>query len=132
MLAESAELAAVYTQTTDVEVEVNGVMTYDREVIKLDVKDTASWHKSLSGPPPEYRELVPHERLVYTDKFEDPNPPGEIVVTVLLKKVMGGTDLNIVQENIPSMFPVEMCYLGWQESLEQLAKLVEPEIPDGP
>jgi uncharacterized protein YndB with AHSA1/START domain len=78
----------------------------------------------------KYLELVPHERIVYTDKFDDPNLPGELRVTVTLKKVLCGTDLNITQENVPEVIPVEMCYLGWQDSLAQLAKLVEPEIPD--
>lgn len=77
----------------------------------------------------EYRELVPNERLVYSDKFDDPNLPGEILVTFNLKAVSCGTELNIEQSGIPEVIPVEMCYLGWQESLEQLAKLVEPEIP---
>ncbi len=78
----------------------------------------------------EYRELVPHERIVYTDRFDDPNLAGELVVTVTLKKVMCGTELNVVQDGIPGAIPVEMCYLGWQESLMQLATLVEPEIPN--
>jgi uncharacterized protein YndB with AHSA1/START domain len=77
----------------------------------------------------EYLELVPHERLRYTDRFDDPNLPGLIHVTVDLKEVSCGTELNVVQEGIPEVIPTEMCYLGWQESLEQLAKLVEPEIP---
>jgi uncharacterized protein YndB with AHSA1/START domain len=77
----------------------------------------------------DYRELVPYERIVYTDKFDDPNLPGEMKVTVKLTKVSCGTDLDIVQEGIPEAIPVEMCYLGWQESLKQLARLVEPEIP---
>ena len=77
----------------------------------------------------EYLELVPDKLIRYTDKFEDPNLPGVIQVTVSLKAVSCGTDLNIVQEAIPEMIPVEMCYLGWQESLVALAKLVEPEIP---
>lgn len=77
-----------------------------------------------------YLELVPNERLRYTDKFDDPNLPGEMTVTVLLKKVMCGTEVNITQEGVPAVIPAEMCYLGWQESLEQLAKLVEPEIPN--
>ena len=77
----------------------------------------------------EYLELVPDKSLRYTDKFEDPNLPGIIQVTVSLKAVSCGTDLNIVQEGIPEVIPVEMCYLGWQESLAALAKLVEPEIP---
>ena len=77
----------------------------------------------------EYLELVPDKLIRYTDKFEDPNLPGVIQVTVALKAVSCGTDLNIVQEGIPEVIPVEMCYLGWQESLAALAKLVEPEIP---
>ena len=78
----------------------------------------------------EYKELVPNERLRYTDKFDNPNLPGEMQVTVTLKKVMVGTEVSIVQEGIPEMIPVEACYLGWQESLTLLAKLVEAEIPD--
>ena len=76
----------------------------------------------------EYLELVPNEKLRYTDKFDDPNLPGVIQVTVTLKKVSVGTELNVVQEGIPEVIPVEMCYLGWQESLAQLAHLVEPDI----
>ena len=78
----------------------------------------------------EYLEVVPNERLRYTDKFDDPNMPGEMLVTVILSKVVCGTELHITQEGIPEMIPVEMCYLGWQESLEQLAALVEPEITE--
>jgi uncharacterized protein YndB with AHSA1/START domain len=77
----------------------------------------------------EYRELVPGELIRYSDKFDDPNLPGEIQVTVSLKPVSCGTELNVVQEGIPAVIPLEMCYLGWQESLAQLATLVEPEIP---
>ena len=77
-----------------------------------------------------YLELVPHERIRYTDKFDDANLPGEMQVTVTLKKVSVGTELNIVQEGVPEVIPPEACYLGWQESLILLAKLVEPEIPD--
>ena len=76
-----------------------------------------------------YLELVPHERIRYTDKFDDPNLPGEIHVTATLKKVPVGTEVNIVQEGVPAVIPAEACYLGWQESLVQLAMLVEPEIP---
>ena len=76
----------------------------------------------------EYIELVPNERLRYTDKFDDPNLPGDIQVTVTLKTVPVGTELNIVQEGLPDMIPPEACYLGWQESLRILARLVEPEI----
>jgi uncharacterized protein YndB with AHSA1/START domain len=77
-----------------------------------------------------YLELVPHERIRYSDKFDDPNLPGEMQVTVTLKQVSVGTELNIVQEGIPDAIPPEACYLGWQESLTLLALLVEPEIPD--
>jgi uncharacterized protein YndB with AHSA1/START domain len=75
-----------------------------------------------------YLELIPFERIRYIDKFDDPNLPGDMQVTVVLTQLMHGTDVKIVQEGIPSVIPEEMCYLGWQESLEQLAKLVEPEI----
>ena len=78
----------------------------------------------------KYLELTPHERIVYTDKFDDPNLPGEMQTTITLTEVSFGTDLNIVQEGVPGVIPAEACYLGWQESLAQLAKLVEPEIPD--
>ena len=78
----------------------------------------------------EYRELVPFERIRYTDKFDDPNLAGEMQTTVTLKKVSCGTELSVVQEGLPEAIPLEMCYLGWQESLGQLAQLVEPEIPD--
>lgn len=76
-----------------------------------------------------YLELVPNEKLRYTDKFDDPNLPGVIEVTVTLTKVNCGTDLAIVQAGVPAVIPAEMCYLGWQESLAQLARLVEPEMP---
>jgi uncharacterized protein YndB with AHSA1/START domain len=78
----------------------------------------------------EYLELVPGERIRHTDKFDDPNLPGTMHVTVALKKVSCGTDLSIVQEGVPDLIPAEQCYLGWQESLVLLAKLVEAEIPD--
>lgn len=77
-----------------------------------------------------YLELKPGECIKYTDKFEDPNLPDEMITSVLFKKVSVGTELRITQEGIPSVIPLEMCYLGWQESLEKLKKLVEPEIPD--
>jgi len=78
----------------------------------------------------KYAELTPPERIRYTDKFDDPNLPGEMQVTITLKKVSVGTELNIVQEGIPDVIPPEACYLGWQESLILLAKLVQAEIPD--
>jgi len=77
----------------------------------------------------EYTELVPNERIRYTDEFEDPNLPGVLEVTVSLTAVLCGTELSIAQSGIPEAIPLEMCYLGWQESLAQLATLVEPEIP---
>jgi uncharacterized protein YndB with AHSA1/START domain len=78
----------------------------------------------------DYLELVPHERLRYTDKFDDPNLPGVIQMSVTLKEVSCGTELSVVQEGVPGVIPAEACYLGWQESLILLAKLVEAEIPD--
>lgn len=77
----------------------------------------------------EYLELTPSEKIRYTDRFDDPNLPGQMVTTVSLRQVSCGTELTVVQEGVPEVIPVEMCYLGWQESLVQLAKLVEPEIP---
>lgn len=77
----------------------------------------------------EYLELTPHERIRYTDRFDDPNLPGEMRVTVTLKSVSVGTELHVVQDGVPDVIPVEACYLGWQESLVLLAKLVEAEIP---
>ncbi len=78
----------------------------------------------------KYLELVPHKRIRYTDHFDDPNLPGELQVTVTLEQVSVGTEMNITQENVPAAIPAEACYLGWQESLGQLAMLVEPEIAD--
>ena len=77
----------------------------------------------------EYLELVPHQRIRYTDRFDDPNLPGELQVTVSLKQVSCGTELSVEQSGIPEAIPLEMCHLGWQESLAQLATLVEPDIP---
>jgi len=78
----------------------------------------------------EYLEITPNEFIRYSDRFDDPNLPGEMVTTVSLRKVSCGTELKVEQTGIPEMIPAEMCYLGWQESLEKLKKLVEPEIPD--
>ena len=78
----------------------------------------------------EYRELVENERLRYTDNFDDPNLSGEIQVTVTLKEVSLGTEMSIVQEGLPTVIPLEACYVGWQQTLNNLAKLVEPEIPE--
>jgi uncharacterized protein YndB with AHSA1/START domain len=79
----------------------------------------------------KYIEMKPNELIKYTDKFDDPNLPGEMQITVTLRKVICGTELKITQEGIPEAIPAEMCYLGWQQSLNMLAQLVEPEIPDG-
>jgi len=79
----------------------------------------------------EYVELIPNQRLRYTDRFDDPNMPGQMQTTVSIKQVSCGVELHVTQEGIPPMIPVEMCYLGWQDSLVLLAKLVEAEIPDG-
>lgn len=78
----------------------------------------------------KYLELTPNERLRYTDRFDDPNLPGEMITTIIFKKVFCGTELNVTQEGVPAAIPAEACYLGWQESLTLLAKLVEAEIPD--
>jgi uncharacterized protein YndB with AHSA1/START domain len=77
-----------------------------------------------------YTELTPHERICYIDQFDDPNLPGKMPITIELKEVLCGTEIHITQEGIPAVIPAEMCYLGWQESLELLARLVEPEIPN--
>lgn len=96
---------------------------------RMSFTNFSSGHSHFFGGT--YLELTPHERIRYTDKFEDANLPGEMQVTVTLRPVVGGTDLSIVQEGIPAVIPVEMCYVGWQESLKQLGQLVEVEIPDG-
>lgn len=93
---------------------------------KMSFRNFTTGHSHSFGGT--YLELKPGERLRYTDTFDDPNLPGEMQVTVTLKAVSCGTDIDIVQEGIPDMIPTEMCYLGWQESLRNLAKLVEPEI----
>jgi uncharacterized protein YndB with AHSA1/START domain len=78
----------------------------------------------------DYLELVPNQKLRYSDRFDEPGPPGEMITTIVLRPLSCGTDFTATQEGIPEMIPVEMCYLGWQESLEQLARLVEPEIQE--
>jgi uncharacterized protein YndB with AHSA1/START domain len=107
------------------------------QVQQMDGKVGGSWRMSFtnfgSGHSHsfggKYLELAPGEKLRYTSKFDDPNLPGEMVTTVTLTKVSCGTEMQVVQENIPAVIPAEMCYLGWQESLLQLARVVEPEIP---
>lgn len=78
----------------------------------------------------EYLEIIPNELLKYTDEFDDPNLPGQMITTIILRKVLCGTEISATQEGIPDAIPLEMCYLGWQESLEKLKKLVETNIPD--
>ncbi|MBX2933057.1 MAG: SRPBCC family protein [Ferruginibacter sp.] len=107
-------------------------------VHNIDTKVGGSYHMSFTNFSTgnahsfggQYLEIKPNEFLKYTDKFDDPNLPGEMITTVTLTKVMCGTDIKITQEGIPAAIPAEMCYLGWQESLEKLKKLVEPVIPD--
>ena len=93
---------------------------------KMSFRNFTTGHSHAFGG--EYKELVPNQRLLYTDKFDDPNLPGEMQVTVTLKAVSVGTDVSIVQEGIPDAIPAEACYLGWQESLRNLARLAEPDI----
>jgi uncharacterized protein YndB with AHSA1/START domain len=95
---------------------------------KMSFHNFSSGHSHSFGG--KYIDVKPGEFLKYTDIFDDPNLPGEMMTSVWLKKVLVGTELKILQEGIPAVIPVESCYLGWQESLEKLAKLVEPEIPD--
>jgi len=98
--------------------------TYKMSFTNFTTKSSHSFHGT-------YKELVPNEKLVYTDQFDDPSMPGEIQVTILLKDVSVGTEVHITQENLPDQIPAEGCYLGWQDSLNNLARLVEPDIPDG-
>ena len=94
---------------------------------RMTFKNFSSGHAHSFGG--EYLELLPFERIRYKDKFDDPQLPGEMLVTVSLRQVSSGTDVSIVQEGIPEVIPLEMCYLGWQESMLQLANLLEPHIP---
>ena len=111
---------------------------YTRSVHHMDAKVGGTYKMSFTNFTTqksmsfggEYRELVQNERLRYTDNFDDPNLSGEIQVTVILKKVSLGTEVTIVQEGLPTVIPLEACYVGWQQSLNNLAKLVEPEIPE--
>lgn len=107
-------------------------------VHEMDVKEGGSYRMSFQNFTTgnshsfggQYVEVKPNELLKYTDRFDDPNLPGEITTTIWLQKNLAGTELKVLQENIPAAIPADMCYLGWQESLEKLIKLVEPEIPD--
>jgi len=109
-------------------------------VDKLDARVGGSYHMAFTNFSTgtshsfggSYLELIPNERMRYSDKFDDPNMPGEMITTVELRAVSCGTELHIVQEGVPAFIPAEACYLGWQESLTLLAQLVEAEIPDQP
>lgn len=111
---------------------------FTAKVYEMDAKVGGNWRMSFtnftSGKSHSfggtYQELKPHERLRYTSRFDDPNLPGEMTTTVTLKQTPFGTEMHVVQENIPAVIPAEACYLGWQESLVLLGKLVEAEIPD--
>ena len=95
---------------------------------KMSFRNFGTGHSHSFGG--EYLELVPFEKIRYSDRFDDPNLPGEMQATISLRQVSCGTELTVLQEGVPELIPVEMCYLGWQESLVQLARLVEPVIPD--
>ncbi len=105
----------------DMEAKVGG--TY-----KMSFTNFTTGHSHSFGG--EYLEIVPNESLKYTDQFDDPNLPGQMITTIQLNTVLCGTELNVMQEGIPEAIPTEMCYLGWQESLDKLMRLVEPNIPD--
>lgn len=130
----------VYRALTDADALASWMPPYGfiAKVHHLDLKTGGSYKMSFTNFTTgsthsfggEYIELKANEFLKYTDKFDDPNLPGEMITTVWLTKVQCGTDIKITQEGIPEMIPAEMCYLGWQESLEKLKKLVEPNIPD--
>lgn len=95
---------------------------------KMSFTNFSTGHSHAFGG--EYLELVPNARICHTDEFDDPNLPGKMKTTITLRQVSCGTELNVVQESVPEMIPAEACHLGWQESLAQLAQLVEPDIPD--
>ena len=108
--------------------EVHHVEFREKGSYKMSFVNFSTGHSHSFGG--EFIEIRPNELIRYIDRFDDPNLPGDMITTVRLTKVSCGTDLHIIQEGIPVAIPVEMCYLGWQESLEKLKKLVEPEIPD--
>jgi len=105
----------------EIEVKVGGTF-------KMSFENFSTGHRHSFGGT--YQEIKPNEFIRLAERFDDPNLPGEMITSVWLNKVSVGTELKIIQENIPHLIPVEMCYLGWQESLEKLRKLVEPEIKD--
>ena len=136
----SAEPEKVFRAFTDADAMASWLPPYgfDCKVHNMEVKVGGKYSMSFTNFTTghshsfgrEYLEIIPNTLLKYTDKFDDPNLPGEMITKIELRKVTGGTELVATQEGIPDLIPVEMCYLGWQESLDKLKRLVEPNIPD--
>lgn len=136
----AAPVEKVYKAFTDADALASWIPPYGfvGKVHRMDFKIGGSYKMSFTNFTTgsshsfggDYLEIVPYELLKYTDKFDDPNLPGEMITTIEFKKVLCGTELFATQEGIPDVIPTEMCYLGWQESLDKLKRLVEPNIPD--
>ena len=136
----AAPAEKVYKAFTDADALASWIPPYGfvGKVHRMDFKIGGSYKMSFTNFTTgsshsfggDYLEIVPYELLKYTDKFDDPNLPGEMITTIEFKKVLCGTELFATQEGIPDIIPTEMCYLGWQESLDKLKRLVEPNIPD--
>jgi len=136
----AASVEKVYKAFTDADALASWIPPYGfvGKVHRMDFKIGGSYKMSFTNFTTgsshsfggDYLEIVPNELLKYTDKFDDPNLPGEMITTIEFKKVLCGTELFATQEGIPDIIPTEMCYLGWQESLDKLKRLVEPNIPD--
>ena len=136
----AAPIEKVYKAFTDADALASWIPPYGfvGKVHRMDFKIGGSYKMSFTNFTTgsshsfggDYLEIVPYELLKYTDKFDDPNLPGEMITTIEFKKVLCGTELFATQEGIPDVIPTEMCYLGWQESLDKLKRLVEPNIPD--
>ncbi len=136
----SASIEKVYKAFTDADAMAAWLPPYGfvAKVHNMEVKVGGTYRMSFTNFTTgsshsfggEYLEIIPNQLLKYTDKFDDPNMPGQMITTIQLKKVLCGTELIATQEGIPDAIPTEMCYLGWQESLDKLKRLVEPNIPD--
>jgi len=136
----TAPVEKVYKAFTDADALASWIPPYGfvGKVHRMDFKIGGSYKMSFTNFTTgsshsfggDYLEIVPNELIKYTDKFDDPNLPGEMITTIEFKKVLCGTELFATQEGIPDVIPTEMCYLGWQESLDKLKRLVEPNIPD--
>ena len=136
----AAPIEKVYKAFTDADALASWIPPYGfvGKVHRMDFKIGGSYKMSFTNFTTgsshsfggDYLEIVPNELIKYTDKFDDPNLPGEMITTIEFKKVLCGTELFATQEGIPDVIPTEMCYLGWQESLDKLKRLVEPNIPD--